>query len=108
MACPEPAFQPESVGAMHGRLQKRRSANLPTMTPAPEAAANSNFCGRITQWSALATRRDARKRGIVQAFSTAPNSKVSDAVRNLLSTVLCLRLTGCVESAQEFSIQGST
>jgi len=62
MACPEPAFQPESVGAMHGRLQKRRSANLPTMTPAPEAAANSNFCGRITQWSDLATRRNARKR----------------------------------------------
>ncbi len=92
---------------MHGRLQ-HRSANLPTVTPAPKAAANSKFCGQITQWSALATRRDARKRGIVQAFSTAPSSKVSDAVRNLLSTVLCLRLTGCVESAQESRVQGST
>jgi hypothetical protein len=77
MACPEPAFQPESAGEVHGRLQKRRSANLPTMASAPKAAATSNFCGRITQWSALATRRDARKRGIVQAFSTAPNSRVS-------------------------------
>jgi len=61
---------------MYGRLQKRWSASLPTMTLASKAAANSNFCGRITQWSALATRRDTRKRGIVQAFSTAPNSKV--------------------------------
>ena len=77
MTCPEQAFQPESVSAMHLRLQKRCSANLPTMPLAPKAAANSNFCGQIIQSSAPATRRNARKRGIVQAFSAAPNSRVS-------------------------------
>src|SRR5258708_17705101 len=44
---------------MHGRPQ-RRSANLPTVTPALKAAANSKFCGQITQWSAVLRQNSMR------------------------------------------------
>src|SRR5260370_28328565 len=106
MTCLEPACGPEAVGGMHSQPQKRRFANLPTMTPAPKAAAN--FCGQITQWSGWQRGGTRVSEGSFRLSARLRTRKFLDAVRNLLSTALCLRLTGCVQSAQESRIQRST